>query len=85
MEGKEAEAFREVLEAHAAASMDDIPKATGTPGVEGTKQKADRVLAAMRLMLESAQARVAVLQPAPTPMPLNDPEVVAVFAPPAED
>lgn len=81
MSGKEAKAFYEVLEAHAAASMDDIPRPTGIPGVEGTKQKADRILTTMRLGFEGGQTRVATLQPVP---PASDPEAVPVTPAPAE-
>ncbi|MBB5772977.1 hypothetical protein HNP47_002997 [Brevundimonas vesicularis] len=80
MAGKEAKAFREVLEAHVAASLDDIPKSAATLVAEGTKQKAERLLTTMQLSLESGQTRVASLQP----LPPADPEAVPVTPSPAE-
>ena len=69
MEGKEAKAFRGVLEAHVAASMDDIPKPSGVPGVEGSKQMGARILSAMRVGLDAARIRIASLQPIPAAEP----------------
>lgn len=81
MTGKEAKAYRDLLDAYVANSLDDIPKPTGVPGTEGCKQKAERILTTMRNSQDSAQNRVATLQPAPQPA---DPEAAPLTPAPAE-
>lgn len=71
--GPEAAAFREVLQSHIDSSLDDIPRPLGVPGVEGTKQMAERILTSMTRGAESASTRVSALQPIPEPAPVPDP------------
>jgi len=70
--GPEAAAFRDVLQAHINRSLDDIARPLGVPGVEGTKQMAERILTSMSRGADSAHARLSALQPAPTPAPAAD-------------
>lgn len=65
--GPEAAAFRDLLQSHIDSSLDDIPRPLGVPGVEGTKQMAERILTSMTRSADSAQMRVTALQPAPEP------------------
>ena len=66
--GPEAAAFRDALQSHIDSSLDDIPRPLGVPGVEGTKQMAERILTSMTRGADSAQTRVTALQPAPEPV-----------------
>lgn len=67
LEGKAGTAFLSDLKAAIAASVDDLPRPLGTPGVEGTKQMLQRIVTSMESGLAAAQARVQTLQPAPAP------------------
>ncbi|HBV12520.1 MAG TPA: hypothetical protein DEB60_05275 [Brevundimonas sp.] len=67
LEGKAGAAFLADLKVAIAASVDDLPRPTGTPGVEGTKQMLQRIVTSMESGLSAAQARVQALQPTPAP------------------
>jgi len=67
LEGKTGAAFLSDLKAAIAASVDDLPRPLGTPGVEGTKQMLQRIVTSMESGLAAAQARVQTLQPTPAP------------------
>lgn len=71
--GPEAAAFLALLQAHIEVSLDDIARPLGVPGVEGTKQIAQRIQTSMLRGAEATQARVAALQPAPEPEPSEGP------------
>lgn len=71
-------AFLDALRVAVDASIDDLPRAAGTQGAEGTKQMLQRVITSIQIGLDAAQQRVAVLQPAEAPELLpSDPEAAA--------
>lgn len=63
----EAQAFLVSLKACAEASVDDLPRPLGTPGVEGTKQMLQRIVASFEGAVLAGQNRVATLLPAAPP------------------
>lgn len=55
-----------------AANVDDLPRALGTQGAEGTKQMLQRIVTSCEAGLSAAQNRVAALQPAARSQPAPD-------------
>ena len=72
LESDEAQTFLASLQAAAAASVDDLPRALGTQAAEGTKQMLQRIVTSFESGLTAAQARVATLQPSPPSPPAPD-------------
>lgn len=72
LESAEAQSFLASLKAAVEVSVDDLPRALGTQGSEGTKQMLQRIVTSIDAGLATAQSRIQLLQPSSLPEGLQE-------------